>query len=421
MQVAIVVGTRPEFIKTWSVINEINNRSNVDLLLIHTGQHYDYEMSQAFFEDLSITEPDYYLGVGSSDVTQQVTKVMLGVQKIINKEEIDILLVQGDTNSCMGAIISAAQLEVPTGHIEAGCRSFDRTMPEELNRIVIDSIANMLFAPSKTAYQNLLIEGANPENTFLVGNTALEALEKVLEKTNMNKEETSEPYVVATIHRARNADERNRLAEILKGLSELPIKCIFPMHPRTKKMVEKFGLRDYLNRGSLQTIAPLGYNNFISLLGNSKAVITDSGGVQEEAALLGKRTLTIRDNTEWPETVWEGMNTLVAAKASTIQEELECILEKKIAPPTDLYLCGAGKRIVDILVEFNANDKLSFSKLDMTRNGYPTLVLSKVPHRKVRMAFNEEGQFVTKDGYYFIVQDFQPLTEREYDLHNPED
>ncbi|MHA2213705.1 MAG: UDP-N-acetyl glucosamine 2-epimerase, partial [Candidatus Thorarchaeota archaeon] len=177
MKAAIVVGTRPEFIKTWSVINEVKKRDEIESVLIHTGQHYDYEMSQAFFEDLSIEEPSHYLGVGSHSAVEQTTRIAAGIAKVLAEEEPQILLVQGDTNSAMAAAIATVKSEVPVGHIEAGCRSYDRTMPEEINRIAIDAVSSLLFAPSSVALHNLLREGADPGRAILVGNTAVDALD----------------------------------------------------------------------------------------------------------------------------------------------------------------------------------------------------------------------------------------------------
>jgi UDP-N-acetylglucosamine 2-epimerase (non-hydrolysing) len=408
MRIAVVVGTRPEFIKTWSVLKELDTRDDVDSLLIHTGQHYDYEMSQAFFEDLSIKEPDYYLDVGSTTTVQQTTKIMQGVSDVLQKEEIDILLVQGDTNSCAGAALATSQMNVPLGHIEAGCRSFDRTMPEELNRIIIDSIANLLFAPSRTAFHNLMMEGSDPNRTFNAGNTALDALEEGVKHTEKYPSKYDQPYAIATIHRVGNVDKKDRLYEILIGLSKLGVKCIFPVHPRTEKMIAQFGLEHLVDSQQLELIKPVGYISFINLLKHSSMVITDSGGVQEEAVLLGKPTITIRGNTEWPETVWVGGNILVEAKSAKIQDMAKRMLSKKYDQKA-LYLGGAGKRIVDIIVKKHKSDELRFVPSNLKLTGYPEFRLAKVRTEPIIATFDEHGYLSEDEGNRFLVKGFKPL------------
>ena len=407
MRIGLIVGTRPELIKTWSVIEEINSRESLELVLIHTGQHYDYELSKVFFEDLSIREPDYYLDVGSHPPVIQTIRIMEKVAEVLSKESLDILLVQGDTNSCMGAAISSIQNGVPVGHIEAGCRSYDRTMPEEINRIVIDSISNILFAPSETAYHNLMAEGCEPIRTHMTGNTALDALEEGLRLTERHDALYDAPYAVATIHRASNTDNKERLSEILTGLSNLPMRCIFPIHPRTQKMIDEFGLEKQV-QSSLELIKPVGYISFINLLKQSSLVITDSGGVQEEAVLLGKPTVTIRKNTEWPETVWIGRNILVTAQASDIISSSEEILERSKSEQTDLYLGNAGKRIVDAIVHASKENLLEFKETPLNEMGYPELRLETDSDDYI-VAFDEEGYPVTKKGKRFLVKGYRPL------------
>ncbi len=412
MRIAVVVGTRPEFIKTWSVLKECEAREDVESILIHTGQHYDYEMSQAFFEDLSIREPDYYLSVGSATPVLQSTKIMEGVAKVLETEAIDILLVQGDTNSCTGAALAAAQMKIPVGHIEAGCRSFDRTMPEELNRIVIDAIANMLFAPSETAYHNLMMEGCDPNRTYHAGNTALDALEEGVRLSENYPPKYNQPYAVATIHRAGNADDKERLSEILKGLSDLDMICIFPIHPRTKKMIAQFGLNHLITNENLVLIEPVGYISFMNLLKHSNLVVTDSGGVQEEAVLLGKPTITIRENTEWPETIWVGMNTLAAANASEIHSAAKTAVTKK-PEQHELYLGDAGKRIVDLIVRKHNDGELYYTPSRLRLSGYPEFRLSTEKTDTLIASFDEAGHLTQNEGKRFLVKGFRPLTSEQ--------
>ncbi len=394
MRIAVVVGTRPEFIKTWSVIKEIKERSNVELLLIHTGQHYDYEMSQVFFEDLSIEEPDFYLDVGSLPPVEQTAAVMKKLSQVLMKEEVDIVLVQGDTNSCMGAAIASVQLGIPLGHIEAGCRSFDRIMPEEFNRLVIDSIANLLFAPSTVAYQNLMREGHDKNRAVLSGNTAVDALKEGLRILEDSGEEQEEQYCVVTIHRASNADDPNRLREILKALGLLSMKCVFPIHPRTKKNLEEFGIENLLSASNIEVIAPLGYLSFLSLIRKSSLVLTDSGGVQEEAALLGIPTITIRENTEWPETIWAGINHLVHAKAEEIIHIANIITKGSNPEIKDLYKGNAGKEILDVIVSRASKGELGYQSPDMMKTGYPVLALVDKEDSNALIWFDKNGKAI---------------------------
>jgi len=407
MRIGLIVGTRPELIKTWSVIEEINSRESFELVLIHTGQHYDHEMSKVFFEDLSIQEPDYYLDVGSHPPVIQTIRIMEKVAEVLSKENLDILLVQGDTNSCMGAAIASIQCNVPVGHIEAGCRSFDRTMPEEINRIVIDSFSNILFAPSDTAYHNLMAEGCDPTRTHMAGNTALDALEEGLRLTEASEVQYDTPYAVATIHRASNTDNKERLSQILEGLSNLPMKCIFPIHPRTQKMIQKFGL-ECQTKSSLEIIKPVGYISFINILKHSSLVVTDSGGVQEEAVLLGKPTLTIRKNTEWPKTVWVGKNILVNALSSEIISSAEVILARSKSIQDDLYMGNAGQKIVDAIFHAKEERLLEFKETPLIKMGYPELRLQTSSEEYI-VAFDERGFPILENGKHYLVKGYRPL------------
>jgi UDP-N-acetylglucosamine 2-epimerase (non-hydrolysing) len=411
MKIAVMIGTRPEIIKTWSVIHEIKQREDASLILIHTGQHYDYEMSEAFFEDLSLEQPHHHLAVGSLPSVEQTTEIANRLANLLQEENVDILLVQGDTNSCLGSAIAATLSGVPLGHIEAGCRSFDRTMPEEINRVVIDSVANLLFAPSEVAYHNLLREGCDPRRVFLVGNTALDALNEGLNLLGDKPIDIDSTYCVATIHRAGNTDQRERLEEILKGLSQLPMRCIFPIHPRTQKMINEFGLSHLVDKKNVELVTPMGYLSFLNLMKHSNLVVTDSGGVQEEAALLGKPTLTIRNNTEWPETIWAGLNRLVPADSQQIKHEAEQILKMKISEHRSLYEGEAGKRIIQsILASYNTGN-LQYKSSDQTTMGYPMLSLKTKPKGTVVMSFDGKGRFVpSEDGKHYLVEEYVELS-----------
>lgn len=415
MKIAVVVGTRPEFIKTWSVIEEAKKRKEVQHLLIHTGQHYDYELSQVFFEDLSIEEPDYYLQVGSLPPVKQTAHIMTKVADVLADEEPDILLVQGDTNSCMAAALSAVQIGIPVGHIEAGCRSFDKTMPEEINRIVIDAISNLLFAPSTMAHYNLMREGNDSKRAIMAGNTAVDAINEGLRLLEGKGEHSGEIYSVATIHRAGNVDVKNKLAKILRGLSSLPLKCIFPIHPRTRKRIAEFGLKSIIDNEVLNLVNPMGYLSFLNLMKNARLVLTDSGGVQEEASLLGKPTLTLRDNTEWPETIWFGNNRLVRADAEAIRKAAEAALSVEPLPATEFYLKDAGRRIIDAIMKSHKKGELRYKPLDMARLGYPILGLTDVEEGEVLLAFDESGFPVDSNRKRFLVRSYRQLAFEKED------
>ncbi|MFW9975820.1 MAG: non-hydrolyzing UDP-N-acetylglucosamine 2-epimerase [Candidatus Thorarchaeota archaeon] len=410
MRIAVVVGTRPEFIKTWSVVKEIKRRSNLELVLIHTGQHYDYEMSQVFFEELSLEKPDFFLEVGAQPVVEQSTAVMKKLSDVLLREKIDFVLVQGDTNSCLSAAIVTAQLRIPLGHIEAGCRSFDRTMPEEFNRIVIDSIANLLFAPSEVAFQNLMREGHTRNRVLLAGNTAVDALNEGLRILSSPKEGLEKPYCVITIHRAGNTDNPARLSEILKALRDLKMKCIFPIHPRTRKMIKEFDMEDLLLSSNLEIIAPLGYLSFLNLIRNASLVLTDSGGVQEEAALLSVHTITIRENTEWPETVWAGINHLAHADAREIIQIADTIQKNSKPQIGSIYKGDAGKNIVDLIVSRMLNEEMEYKIPDMIKSGYPILGLVDRDDSSALMRFDKNGKTIFEGkAKYSIIEKYRPL------------
>ncbi|MFX1370167.1 MAG: non-hydrolyzing UDP-N-acetylglucosamine 2-epimerase [Promethearchaeota archaeon] len=413
MRVAVVVGTRPEFIKTWSVVKEIRERSGIELLLVHTGQHYDYEMSEVFFEELSIEKPDFFLDVGSLPPVEQTTLVMDRLSDVLSKEEVDIVLVQGDTNSCMGAALTTVQHGIPLGHIEAGCRSFDRTMPEEFNRLIIDSIANLLFAPSHVALHNLLREGHSRMRAILVGNTAVDALNEGMRLLETSQQVPKEAYAVATVHRAANADDPERLKEILLALSSLPMKCIFPIHPRTQKQAEEFGLKNLLSSDQLEVISPLGYLSFLKILRNASLVLTDSGGVQEEAALLGVPTITIRNNTEWPETTWIGINHLSNADKDEIVRIASDIASQEKREDWNLYKGNAGKAIVDVMVKRHEEGTLRYRVPDMLRTGYPLLALVDRDDLAGLVKFDKDGKAVlVGKAKRSLIEAYKPLKKQ---------
>ncbi len=331
-----VIGARPQFIKEFPINNQIKNFSNLKEILVHTGQHYDYEMSKIFFEELKLPEPDYHLEVGSSNHGKQTGLMLSKLEEVYLKEKPDIVFVYGDTNTTLAGALAAGKLKIPVAHIEAGLRSFNKSMPEEINRVLTDHISSYLFCPTKTALENLKKEGiSGKKKVFLVGDVMEEAINLVMvlieKKRGILKEFDlkEKDYVLVTIHRAENTDNKERLEKIFIILKELSkdFKVIFPIHPRTEKQRKVFGIRA---PKSIKIIKPLSYLNMLSLEKNSYAILTDSGGVQKEAFWFSVPCFVLRKETEWVETVKDGNNFLVDLNLKKIKNLLEKInLEKK--------------------------------------------------------------------------------------------
>lgn len=313
-KIAIFVGTRPEIIKMAPIIWDLRKRTNLSVPIIHTGQHYDLEMSEQFIRELAIPEPSQFLGVGSGSQGQQLSKVVASAEGYLTSELIDLAVVQGDTNSALGVALAASKNNIPLAHVEAGCRSFDKTMPEEINRVLIADCADLNLAPTKNCLKNLQNEGIRDTRIYLSGHpivTLLHRLRGDIKRSDMIKKMhlKKRGYVLATTHRQENVDSPRQLRTILKSLEDLPTTVVLPIHPRTKKNIDAFKLTGLLTR--LRTTSPLGYLNTLRLISDAEAVITDSGGIQQEAFLLGTPCLTIRKTTEWIETIENGGNFLV--------------------------------------------------------------------------------------------------------------
>ena len=317
MKILTVVGARPQFIKAAAVSRPLRQRHRE--ILLHTGQHYDEAMSDRFFLELDLPRPDIELGVGSGSHGQQTGRMLIGIENAIAEHRPDVVLVYGDTNSTIAGALSAAKMHVPVAHVEAGLRSFNRAMPEEINRVVTDSLSSLLLCPSETAAANLRREGIT-SGVHIVGDVMADVLAKfggavnapaVLAEHGVGERE----YFVATIHRAENTDDASRLRAIVDALSDLPAPVVFPAHPRVKAAMAAAGLRPGAN---VTVIEPLGYASMIALVRNARAVLTDSGGLQKEAYWLGVPCVTLRDQTEWVETVASGWNILTGANGSRI-------------------------------------------------------------------------------------------------------
>lgn len=321
-----VVGARPQFIKAAPVSRVL--RRDHEEYLVHTGQHYDEEMSAVFFSELGIPEPDIDLGVGSGSHGKQTGEMLASIERVLEEQSPDVVMVYGDTNSTLAGALAAAKLCIPVAHVEAGLRSFDRTMPEEVNRVVTDHVSEALFAPTETAVENLHREGL-VAGVELVGDVMLDAARLYAEMPDASEVLARfgiEPgrYCLATVHRAGNTDDPERLASILEAFARLSLPVVFPCHPRTLKSIERSGLRDRLTGTSVMLTDPVSYGTLMALLGSAACVLTDSGGMQKEAYFFGVPCVTLRENTEWIETVEAGWNTLVGADPEAIVAAVEC-------------------------------------------------------------------------------------------------
>ncbi len=360
MKIDLIVGARPNYMKAAPLYREFRKYPDkFQCRLVHTGQHYDERMSDIFFRELELPEPDVYLGVGSGRHGEQTGKIMIEYEKAILKDRPDLILVAGDVNSTVACSLVAVKLHIKVGHIEGGLRSRDWTMPEEINRIVTDNISDYLFTTSRDADENLRKEGIPAEKIHFVGNTMIDSLQYYLPKVNrrtIHSQLGVKPgnYILITLHRPSNVDQDEvfrGLFDILEQIQE-KIPVVFPMHPRTRKMLTEFGMSRYLKLPNLIITEPLGYHDFMKLQKDAKLVLTDSGGIQEETTVLGVPCLTLRKNTERPITVQEGTNELVGPYPDKILKRTLTILGgEKIDGRIPEYWDGrAAERIVTILM-----------------------------------------------------------------------
>lgn len=355
MKIAIVLGTRPEIIKLSPVIRACQ-KEKLDFFIVHTTQHYTECMDKVFFDELDLPRPKYNLGVRSGTHGVQTGKMLIKLERVLVSQRPEIVLVQGDTNTVLAGGLSASKLGIKVGHVEAGLRSYDRTMPEEINRLLVDHISDYLFAPTKKAVKILQGEGIPQEKIFLTGNTIVDAVFQNLKIAKQKKDPfrklkiSSKRYFLLTLHRPSNVDNKEIFSNILKGLGlifknfNLPI--IFPIHPRTEKQLGLFGLK--LPKGIIK-IEPVGYLDFLLLEESALACLTDSGGIQEEACILKVPCITIRNNTERPESIEVGANVLVGTEAKRILAGTKKMIAKKPSWKNPFGDGKSGERIVRIL------------------------------------------------------------------------
>jgi len=354
MTIAIILGTRPEIIKMAPAIRECQRRS-LDYSIIHTGQHYSYQMDRIFFEQLELPQPDHNLDVGSGNHGKQTGRILADLEAVLMAERPDVVLVQGDTNTVLAGALAASKLHIKVGHVEAGLRSYDRSMPEEINRVVADHVSDYCFAPTEISKANLLKEGIAEEKIHVTGNTIVDSvyqnLEIAMRKVNILADLDLEPkgYYLVTSHRQENVDNKERLGEIIRGLemvkSEFGLPVVFPVHPRTRKMVESFGFE----LDGIRAIEPLGFLEFLQLEAGARLALTDSGGVQEEACILGVPCVTLRENTERPETLDVGANVLAGTVSQRIMDGARNMLEAGESWKNPFGDGNAGQRIIQIL------------------------------------------------------------------------
>lgn len=354
MKLSIIVGTRPEIIKMSPIIRECS-RLNLEYVLLHTGQHYSYAMDRVFFEQLELPQPQYNLNVGSGSHAEQTGKILIGVEQVLQKENPDVVLVEGDTNTVLASALAAAKLHIKIGHVEAGLRSYDKTMPEEINRVLTDHCSDLLFAPTKQAEEILREEGIPQNQIYVTGNTIVDAVshnlrlaekhDHVLDDLGLRKQE----YFLVTMHRQENVDDHERFQSILKGLNDLNKKydlpVIYPVHPRSSKKIEEFGL----DSSGVVLVEPMDFFDFLNLEQHARVVLTDSGGVQEETCVLGTPCVTLRSNTERPETLAVGSNLLAGTYPENIVNCTSLMYTKKPSWENPFGDGTSAKKIIQIL------------------------------------------------------------------------
>ncbi len=363
MKIMHIVGARPNFMKIAPIMHEMNRYPDIDQKLVHTGQHYDEKMSCVFFGELGLPKPDIDLEIGSGSHAKQTGRVMSAFEPVLMGYQPDLLVVVGDVNSTLACSLTAAKLHIPVAHVEAGLRSFDRLMPEEINRLVTDVISDLLFTTSPEAEVNLRREGIYSEKIFFVGNTMIDSLLRLKEtaaKSDILDRIGLEPqsYGLITLHRPSNVDNEATFAGIMKGLKEIGERTplLFPVHPRTRQRIATLGIEtnEAPNRKGIRLLEPVGYLDFMKLMMESALVLTDSGGIQEETSVLNIPCITIRKNTERPITIEKGTNCLVGTDPSRIISAAIDVLDAdcQIVPCIELWDGKAAERLVPIILDW---------------------------------------------------------------------
>jgi UDP-N-acetylglucosamine 2-epimerase (non-hydrolysing) len=363
-KVLLIVGARPNFMKMAPLYFEMVKAQALQPLIVHTGQHYDYVMSQVFFEDLELPQPHHFLGTGSGSHAEQTARIMVEFEKVAVAEKPDLVVVFGDVNSTVACSLTAKKLLIPVAHVEAGLRSFDETMPEEINRRVTDTISDLLFTPSPDGDENLRREGVAQNKIHRVGNIMIDSLISILNRIDPDAQQqivqrfslAKRNYALVTLHRPSNVDERDGLERILTYLNTLSaqVPVVFPVHPRTRKNIEAFGIGASF-RDAFRIVDPVRYREFLTLENNARFIVTDSGGIQEEATYLGLPCLTLRPNTERPITITEGTNEL--ADMSNVAEQSARILagQWKQGKIPALWDGRTAERIVQVVLDYTRN------------------------------------------------------------------
>ena len=364
LSLTIVAGARPNFIKVAALMHEVTRR-HLSFRLIHTGQHFSHEMSKSFFDDLEIPEPDVNLEISGGTQIQQLAQIMTALEPLMRERPQDILVVVGDVTSTVAAALTASKLGIPVAHVEAGLRSFDRTMPEEINRIVTDALADYLFTTEPSGEENLLREGVSASKIFFTGNVMIDTLLRFREKaarSSVLSDWHLEPrsYAVATMHRPANVDDPARFSRLLNVLEQISVRIpvFFPVHPRTRQRIDASGV----NSSRIVFAPPQSYLDFVHLIANARMVLTDSGGVQEETTILNVPCLTMRENTERPITINCGTNRLVGVEPEGILGAAIQTLESAPQPVRmpELWDGHAGARIIDVLAQVSARPRAVF-------------------------------------------------------------
>ncbi|TMA27931.1 MAG: UDP-N-acetylglucosamine 2-epimerase (non-hydrolyzing) [Deltaproteobacteria bacterium] len=354
MKILHVVGARPNFMKVAPILAQLREREGVRQVLVHTGQHYDAKMSDVFFQDLGMPEPDVHLGAGSGSHAQQTAKVMVEIEPVLLRENPEVVVVAGDVNSTLAVALVAAKLGLRIAHVEAGLRSRDWSMPEEINRVLTDRLSQLLFTPSRDGDQNLAAEGIPEDRVHFVGNVMIDSLKAALPRARESRihqrlELSPGGYALATLHRPANVDEPKALARLLSALAGVAamLPVVFPVHPRTRARMQSF------TAPGLKIIEPLGYLDFLALTAEARLVMTDSGGIQEETTALSVPCLTLRENTERPVTITDGTNQLVGSDPDRIVPAARQALSAEARPGRmpELWDGRAAERIARILVE----------------------------------------------------------------------